>query len=404
MRKGLFLSVPSISVDKTLTPVVDDLCESGYDIIRYNTPAFAPKGTSRRWFKPYPSCYTGFDTARMSRLTSYFDYAEMLLDTAVSLREFLREEVESEAPDFILHSHLALWGKALAACYRMPAVALYSTFVLDSRIMIPEFRAQRQEGSRIVGDMQQFVRCRRKYRALYDTVDASQRPEVWDAYVNREPLNVSFTLEAFQERIDLFGPPEYRYVGHPSRATPRDGGDRRLIYMALGTILNDDVALFKLGLSVFARLDYPCLIVLGKVPKEALGPVPEHVSVAEFVDQERVLGDAAIFITMGGMASVHEAVSALTPMIVIPETPEQHITARRIEALGIGVRMNREQMTEEALLAVIRQMLKTRTTYDRSLRALKASGPAGPPAALARAYIMEYLQASSVARCEQIVS
>jgi MGT family glycosyltransferase len=404
MRKGLFLSVPSISVEKTLNPVVDELCDGGYEIVRYNTREFAPHGGRLRTFKPYPSYDDGFDTARQSRRTSYFDYAEMLLDTAAALHEFLRQEVETESPDFILHSHLALWGKVLAARCRIPAVALYSTFILDSRIMIPVFRAQKQEGRGIIGDMQQFVRCQRKYRALYDGVDRSYRPDIWDAYVNKERLNVSFVLGAFQEQIDLFAPPAYRFVGHPSQAAPGPDVERRLIYMALGTILNDDVELCRLSVKVCARLQCPGLIVRGKVPKEALGPIPEHVTVAEFVDQEAVLGDAAIFVTMGGMASVHEAVSALVPMIIMPETPEQHITARRIEALGIGVYMNREHVTEEALLAVIRQMLTERASYDEHLRALKASRPAAFPARLARTYITEYLEASASARCETIVS
>ena len=401
-RKGLFFSVPSISVDKTLTPVIEALCDSGCEIVCYNTRAFAPPAARQARFKPYPPYEVGFDTSRMTRRTSYFDYAEMLLDTAIALRDFLQREVEVEAPDFILHSHLALWGKVVAARQRLPAVALYSTFVMDSRIMIPMFRALNQEGSKIDGDLRQFVRCQRKYRTLYDAVDASQRPDVWDAYVNKEGLNVSFILKGFQEQLDLFRPPEYRFVGHPTRATPHAGDDRRLVYMALGTILDNDVAFLTLGLHVFAQLDCPCLMVLGKVSQDALGPIPPHVRVAGFVDQEAMLGEAAVFITMGGMASVQEAVSALTPMIILPETPEQRITARRIEALGIGVSLNRERLTDEELLAAIRYLISARTTYVDHLRALQRRTPAIPPARLAEAYITEYLQAAPPAAREEI--
>src|SRR5262249_34708985 len=154
-------------------------------------------------FKPYPPYDTGFDTSRMRRRTTYFDYAEMLLDTAIALREFLEQEVEAEAPDFVLHSHLALWGKVLAARHDLPAVSLYSTFVMDARVMIPTFRAQNQSGVKVDGDMRQFVRCQRKYRTLFDGLDVPYRPDVWDAYVNKERLNVSFIAEAFQEQLDL---------------------------------------------------------------------------------------------------------------------------------------------------------------------------------------------------------
>jgi MGT family glycosyltransferase len=264
--------------------------------------------------------------------------------------------------------------------------------------MKPAFRMQKQEGRAIAGDISQFVRCQRKYRALYDTTngrDQRNHPDIWDAYVNEEGLNISFILEAFQERADDFRPPRYRFVGHPTRATPRQGAARTLIYLALGTILNDDEELFRVSARAFARLKHPSLIALGKVKPEALGPLPSHVRTAAYVDQETVLGDAAIFITMGGMASVHEAVSAMVPMIVIPETPEQLITARKIEALGIGVHLPREQVTDARLVEIVGRILRDQRTYRDRLHALTATSHAVPPARLAQSYIAEYLNASS---------
>lgn len=389
MRKGLFFGVPSVSVSKTLHPVVLELARSGYHIATYNIDELAPiSDHDGITFKPYPACY---DTGRVARQMSYFDLVEMLLDAALSLRGFLCLEIEAERPDFILHSHLAPWGKAVSAGYGLPAVALHSTFVLDARVMHPFFRRQRNEGSPVRGDVRQFIRCQRKYRALYAELPGRcQAPDIWDAYVNKEPLNLVFVQKDLQEQADTFGP-EYQFVGHPTRATP-GSGERSVIYMSLGTILTDDVELLRLSIGAFGRLKHPCLISIGhKLTPEALAPIPEHVGVAAFVDQEDVLGHAAVFITMGGMGSVQEAIAAEAPMIVIPETPEQHITARRIEQLGIATVLNRRQLTEERLLGAIERVLSGGQTYRNNIRALKARHACGEPAEQARMHIDAFL-------------
>jgi len=390
MRKGLFFSVPSVSVHKTLNPIIAELNRSDYRVITYNTSEFAPEERGGE-FKAYPPDYRGFRTASVRRQISYFEFAEMLLDTGLSLQQFLQMEMERERPDFIVPSRLAPWGKALASCYQRPGVTLHSTFVLDPRIMLPFFRIQREEGREVKGDMRQFVRCQRKYRMLYEAFGGTcERPDIWDAYVNREGLNLACMLNAFQEQPEMLGP-EYRFVGHPNKAIPRHG-DRDLIYIALGSILTDDLELLRLGVSVFGRLERPCLIALGTTLKaDALGPVPEHVSVATYVDQEEVLGRTAVFITMGGMASVQEAVSAETPMIIIPETPEQHITARNSERLGIATYMPRKDVTGERLWDAVTRMLRERDVYVERIRRIRADGPSDAPGRLARMHIDEYL-------------
>jgi MGT family glycosyltransferase len=394
MRKGLFFSVPSVSVDKTLGPIVAELNRSGYRVISYNTSEFAPKDGARE-FKAYPPYANGFRTSSIRRRISYFEFAEMLLDTGLGLKEFLRAEMEREQPDFIMHVHLAPWGKALAACHGKPGVTLHTTFVLDPRIMIPFFRTQREEGREVNGDMRQFVRCQRKYRMLYEAFGGKcDKPDIWDAYVNKEGLNLVCTPRAFQEQPEVLGS-SYRYIGHPNKATPRDG-ERALIYMALGSILTDDLELLRLTVEVFGRLERPCLIALGTTLKpETLGPMPAQVSVAPYVDQEEVLSRAAIFITMGGMASVQESVTAETPMIIIPETPEQHITAKKIDAMGIAIYLQRSEVTAESLWKAVTRMLRDRDAYVERIREIKREAPADAPVKLARMHIDEYLGGSS---------
>jgi MGT family glycosyltransferase len=208
--------------------------------------------------------------------------------------------------------------------------------------------------------------------------------------VNAEKLNIAFVLDVFQEQREILGP-GYAFVGHPAGVRSQDA-ERTLVYLSLGSIFTDDVDLFRVCIRAFGRLARPCLVAIGRrLPPEALGPIPDNVRLEPFVDQQTVLGSAAVFITMGGMASVHEAIAAETPMIIIPELPEQQLTAARCETLGIATSLDRRAITEETLVEAIARTLESREAYVGNLRTLNARRPLETPARIALAHIREYL-------------
>ena len=71
--------------------------------------------------------------------------------------------------------------------------------------------------------------------------------------------------------------------------------------------------------------------------KSALEPLPENVKVYSYVDQPDVLSRADAFITHCGMNSVSESLYMATPMVLYPQTGEQHAVARRTAEIGAGV-------------------------------------------------------------------
>jgi UDP:flavonoid glycosyltransferase YjiC (YdhE family) len=67
------------------------------------------------------------------------------------------------------------------------------------------------------------------------------------------------------------------------------------------------------------------------------------------------------------MGSVNESIYTSTPMIVIPQTTEQKITAQRIEELGIGIHLNKESLNELNLEKIIKLMLKNISFFSEKL-------------------------------------
>jgi len=381
MPKALFFSLPSVSVVRTLTPIIEEIAASGYEVIYYNHSKSRPAGTEAAsfTFRPYSGSADNYYAEKIDEHTSYFQFGEILMDMAAGLMDFLLAEAEKEKPDLIIHSHLAVWGKLLAKHCGIPAMTLYTTFVLDKDIMLPFFRKINAGKNSSLNSVNEGLGFYRKSQQLYSKLGLKEKPDLWDVYINKGDLNISYILGDFQPRREILGP-EYHFAGHPSLLAEPGKPERKFIYVSMGTILNKELAFYKLCLEALSDLDIDCIISAGSmVDITALGPVPDHIKILPFVDQPAVLGESILFLSRGGMASLHEAIRSLTPMIVVPVIPEQQVTAERIEELGIGIRLFAEQLTKEALLEAIQHMLANRDTYIHNMKQLaKKAAPLTP--------------------------
>jgi|GEM_PF-1668504 len=397
MLKGLFFCVPSVSVDRTLTPVIDAFCGRDLEIVYYNTVDFRSPGDHPFRFIAYPNDFDGYYSDRIDENTSYFEFSEILIETASQLMDFLLSEVEREKPDFILHSHLAVWGKLISRHFRLPGITLYTTFVLDQRIMLPFFRKMIPAKNAGLQNVHAAVDFYRKSHALYSRLQLPGKPDPWDAYINSGDLNLSFILPAFQPQRQLFDK-SYAFLGYP--VTPEEHpGPKDHIYVAMGTILNKDVGFYRLCIDVLGSSGCPCILSLGSAEHcTQFDQVPPNIRVVSFADQRAILKKTRLFITRGGMASIHEAIHTLTPMIVIPVIPEQQITAQRIGELGIGLVLPAANVSKESLAAAVKEVLSNSQRFVRNIESLLADMPSLAPQASAgrilRSFLREHSNAS----------
>ena len=186
----LAFGVPNHNVSKSLLLVMDILVAGGYEIIYYNAASFQSPGDVAYRFVPYPVIPGGYDAGRIGADITYFQFGELLMDTAAGIMDFLLEEVQRERPDIIFHSHLAVWGKLITRYFNLPAVNFNTVIVLDRRVMLPYFRKIREGKVSGVENVIDAVGLLRKGRALYTRLGFSDVPDLWDVYVNRSDLNV----------------------------------------------------------------------------------------------------------------------------------------------------------------------------------------------------------------------
>jgi MGT family glycosyltransferase len=80
-----------------------------------------------------------------------------------------------------------------------------------------------------------------------------------------------------------------------------------------------------------------------------LGEIPENVIVKNYVPQTEVLKYTKLFITHGGMNSVHEGLYYGVPLIVIPQSADQPVIAGQVANIGAGIQLQMQGLTANQL-------------------------------------------------------
>jgi MGT family glycosyltransferase len=105
-------------------------------------------------------------------------------------------------------------------------------------------------------------------------------------------------------------------------------------------------------------MDVQVIMSIGSNVSEAiLGQPPPNVSVQAYVARLEVLQRASVFVTHGGMNSVSESLYFGVPLVVIPQMSEQETVGRRVEELGAGVYLAKQDVTAARLRESVERVL-----------------------------------------------
>jgi UDP:flavonoid glycosyltransferase YjiC (YdhE family) len=115
-----------------------------------------------------------------------------------------------------------------------------------------------------------------------------------------------------------------------------------LVYVTLGSVAGSlpfFPALYRSLLDALAALPVRVLVTLGRdADARRLGPVPSNGHVEAWVEQERVLSEAAVVIGHGGHGTTLGALAHGVPLALLPLfAGDQWRTARRVAEIGAGI-------------------------------------------------------------------
>ena len=191
-------------------------------------------------------------------------------------------------------------------------------------------------------------------------------------YIADAKYKLMLTSKLFHPQSEVIDDSFY-FIGPSIEERPIDNNfnfkkdeNKKLIYISLGTIFNDNFEIFKQFVEAFRNWkDFQVVISIGKhFDVKDLGDLPENILAFNFVPQLQILKIADIFITHGGINSINEAILLNNlPVIVIPQEIDQFDNAKQIEKLEAGINIDNNNLSSEIIRNAVIKFLENEKKY-----------------------------------------
>jgi len=364
MAKVLFLGLPLHGHTNPSLPLVRELVGRGDEVVYYSADVFAAKieQTGAR-YRPYRNAFLADITQLPERME---ELSWLLMRTTADVLAHELDAFRAERPDYLVTDSVAPWGQWVGEVIGVPVVTSVSTFAFNRRVLaFAAAHGVRPKSARLLlSKVRHVVKALRLGRRLSRQYGV-RGPGITGLVLGRSDLNIVYTSRHFQPCADTFDD-RFQFVG-PSLTPPTDtvpsvtGGQApqpAVVYVSLGTLFNADVTFYKNCFEAFRREDVRVIMSIGaNVSEASLGPAPSNFIVQTYVQQLEVLRRASVFVTHGGMNSVSESLYHGVPVVVIPQMSEQEIVGRRVEELGAGLCLAKEEATAEKLRESVERLL-----------------------------------------------
>ena len=358
--KVMWFCIPAHGHTNPTIEVVRRLTERGHALRYYSFEEFRGKieGAGAE-FVPIDAHLPPVDareTARLKRVSTT-EMSVQSFRTTANLDGLLSGDIERFGPDLIVSDSACFWGKLTARKHGIKLVCSTTTFAFN-RYSSRYLKYSASEVADMILGMPRLNRETKKLRALgYPVRSALDIVQAAD-----DEDTVVYTSRRFQPFGETFNGEHYRFVGPSVKDVPQRERDaaRPLVYIALGTVVNDRPDFYRSCVAALKGMDVDGLIACGEgLDMASLGPLPGNVRVEPRVDQLEVLSRASLFVTHCGMNSASEGLYMGVPELLFPLTGEERAVARRVVEMGAGrILTTEEAASPDRLRAAVEAALK----------------------------------------------
>lgn len=367
MARIVFMNIPAQGHTNPTLAVVKELVRRGDTVIYYSFTKFqAAIESTGAEFRSYDQ-ELPIDPDNPD--PNLVRYATELLETAQLLVPQLLPRVVAEKPDAIIHDSLCAWGLIIARSLKLQSICSISTFAISPRVAVTSFRDAWDFGAMMLesaSDLVKFFRIGAALRREYGFAQAVP-PEMYSNFSDRNIIYTSAELQPYSASF----PANFRFVGASIEEKAPDSdfaqsnfplpdAPQRCIYISLGTLFNNNLPFYKMCIEALSGVDARVIMSIGKkIAVQDLGTLPSNISAYSFVPQLDVLRKSDVFITHGGMNSVHEALWFGVPTVIVPQAADQKFVSKRLDALGAGIRIAKDEVNAERLRNAVEKILTT---------------------------------------------
>lgn len=360
--KFIFLTIPAYGHLNAMLGVAKKLIDDGHEVIVYNTEGF--KEQIEKVGAKFHKLTADYKLIDLRILHNALNIAEQSLILARILTAPLVKSIHEERPDCLIHDSLCIWGKLSGIITRTPTVSLISNMTINANMMFAYAKYLLPDFVFLAKHLLKTMSIVKQYRLLYKKFSFPP-PYIIDLFSNKEKSNIVFTSEYFQPKRTSFDA-SYKFVGpiiyhREENSIPPHllNTEKPIIYIALGTVYNDNLTVYQNLIHMFKDKSYQGFVSIGKyINPDSLGTIPKNVYIDKYLPQLEMLKRADLFISHGGMNSVNESLYFGVPMLLIPHIQEQRVNADRVEELGAGICYPKKDVSGEEILKYIRKILE----------------------------------------------
>ena len=345
MKRIAFFCIPAHGHTNPMLPVAAELVKKGNLVRFYSFNEFEekiiPTGAEFISCSVFLPEITEEEMKKLKNIST----TEMTIQDiriTVKMNDFIEKEFESFRPDIIYSDSACFWGKLSAWKYDIPLVVSTSTFAFN------QMSSQYMKMS--AGELSDLIFGLPKISKELKTLEPygyKVKSALALVTSDNDTDSIVYTTESFQPCSESFTD-HYAFVGPSvfSKVMPDKKKERPLVYISMGTIINERPDFYKKCIEALKDINVDVIISCGKSLDIAkLGKLPDNVSAYSYVNQLDVLSKTDVFITHCGMNSVSESLYMAAPLVLYPQTNEQHAVAKRTAEINAGV-MLRDDSTE----------------------------------------------------------
>ena len=362
----LFFCIPAYGHTNPILPVASELVKRGNTVRFYSFDEFEDKinATGAEFIScdGYLPKLTEQEEAGLKNVST----TEMTLqDIRITLRmdSFLDKEFKTFKPDVVYSDSVCFWGKLNAWKHHVPLVVSTSTFAFNQLSSKYMKNTPKELADMILG----LPRVSKELKTL-EPYGYHVKGALSLIQSDNQTDSIVYTSRRFQPYAESFSE-HYAFVGPSvfSNAVPNKKKERPLVYISLGTVINDRPDFYTKCIEALQDQNVDVVISCGNaVDRESLGALPDNIQVFPYVNQLDILSRADVFITHCGMNSVSESLYMAAPMVLYPQTSEQKAVARRVTEIGAGTVLDDDSV--ERIRASVREVLES-AAYGKAAEA-----------------------------------
>ena len=366
MKRIAFFCIPAHGHTNPMLPVAAELVSRGNTVRFYSFNEFKSKIEASG--AEFISCdsYLPKLTKREEAELKNVSVTEMTIQgirTTLAMDMFLHNEFLSFKPDVVYTDSVCFWGKLNAWKHGVPMVVSTSTFAFNQMSSQYMKNSPKELADMIFG----LPKISKELKKL-EPYGYHVRSALSLVQSDNNTDSIVYTSRHFQPYAESFFK-HYAFVGSSvfSKDEPDKEKLRPLVYISLGTVINDRPDFYSRCIEALKDQDADILISCGNVIDiGALGVLPDNVQVYPYVDQPDILSRADVFITHCGMNSVSESLYMATPLVLYPQTSEQRAVARRTIEIGAGLMLTDDSV--QGIRSAVQEVLNN-ASYSTAAKA-----------------------------------